>query len=300
MNAVTLPFIDETTFLADVAYIENLWHRTPVGQLDIPIIDVGEGVPLVFVPILEHLEFVYARQVREFSQSRRVILYRRRETRTRPVGLSERAGELRSVLDSLGLECVDLIAHGDAAMVLLEFAICYPQRCRSLTIIAQGSDYQIAPHPLIWLLHELFVRLPVERFLPAWFLRRIVINYIVAHQATSNVDLTCRLKRNLIEEQFRKIALWPFVYKFSVLPIIHYFDIHECLNQLTMPILLINREDDVLAPEPKTRWLAEHLPNCAGYHVISGGERFFMYSQAYVVNQLIEKFLSSRSVESNQ
>jgi pimeloyl-ACP methyl ester carboxylesterase len=299
VNAVTIPSIDETTFHADVAYIEDLWQRTPVGQLDIPIIDVGEGVPLVFVPILEHLEFVYARQVRAFSQSRRVILYRRRETRTRPVGLAERAGELYSVLDSLGLECVDLIAHGDAAMVLLEFAIRYPQRCRSLIIIAQGADYQIAPHPLIWLLHELFVRLPVERFLPAWFLRRIVINYIVAHQATSNFDLTCRLQRNLIEEQFRKIALWPFVYKFSVLPIIHYFDIRERLDQLTMPMLLINREDDALAPEPETRWLAEHLPNCVGYHVISGGERFFMYSQAYVVNQLIEKFLSSRSVDSN-
>ena len=292
MNAVTIPIIEETLFRADVEYIEKLWHRTPVGQLDIPLIDIGEGVPLVFVPILEHLEFVYARQVREFSQSRRVILYRRWEARTRPVGLAERAEELRSVLDSLGLECVDFIAHGDAAMVLFEFAVRYPQRCRSLIIVAQGADYQIAPHPLIWLLHEIFVRLPVEHFLPSWFLRRIVINYIIAHQTSSDIDLTCRLQRSLIEEQFRKIELWPFVYKFSVLPVIHYFDLRDRLDQLTMPILLINRENDVLAPEPKTRWLSEHLPNCAGYHVIAGGERFFLYSQAEMVNQVIEKFLS--------
>lgn len=292
MNTVTIPTIEETTFRADVAYIEQLWRRTSVGQLDIPLIDTGKGAPLVFVPILEHLEFVYARQVRTFSQSRRVILYRRRETRTRPVGLAERAEELRSVLDSLGLECVDFIAHGDAAMVLFEFAVRYPQRCRSLIIIAQGADYQIAPHPLIWLLHEIFVRLPVEHFLPAWFLRRIVINYIVSHQTSADNDLTCGLQRSLIEEQFRKIELWPFVYKFSVLPIIHYFDMRERLDQLTMPILLINREDDILSPESKTRWLSEHLPNCAGYHVIAGGERFFMYSHAHLVNQIIEKFLS--------
>jgi pimeloyl-ACP methyl ester carboxylesterase len=291
VNAVTIPSIDETMFHADVAYIENLWRRSPIGQLDIPVIDIGKGTPLVFVPILEHLEFVYARQIREFSQSRRVILYRRSETRTRNVGLIERVEELRCILDSLGLEYVDLIAHGDAAMVLFEFAIRYPQRCHSLIIIAQGADYQIAPHPLIWLLHGIFVRLPVEHFLPAWFLRRIVINYIVAHQTTSGIDLTCRLQRNLIEEQFHKIALWPFVYKFSVLPIIHYFDVRDRLDQLTMPVLLINREDDVLAPEPKTRWLSEHLPNCAGYHVISGGERFFMYSQARIVNQFIANFL---------
>ena len=298
MSAPTDSYIDASTFHADVEYIETLWRRATVGPLDMPLIDIGEGAPLVFVPILEHLEFVYARQVRAFSQSRRVILYRRRETRTRPVGLVERAAELRSVLDSLGLACVDLVAHGDAAMVLFEFAVRYPQRCRSLIIIAQGADYQIAPHPLIWLLHELFVRLPVEYFLPAWFLRRIVINYIIAHHPTSGTSPTRSLPRHLIEEQFRKIALWPFVYKFSVLPIIHNFDIRKRLDQLTMPILLINRNDDVLAPEPKTRWLAENLPNCAGYHVITGGERFFMYSQADTLNQLVRNFLKDRSAES--
>ncbi len=295
MSAPTIPYIDETTFHADVEYIEKLWRRTPVGQLDIPLIDIGEGEPLVFVPILEHLEFVYARQIRMFSQSRRVILYRRRETRTRPVGLTERAQELCSILDASGLTSVDLIAHGDAAMVLFEFAVRYPQRCRSLIIIAQGADYQIAPHPLIWFLHELFVRLPVEHFLPAWFLRRIVINYIVAHHPVFDTDPICSLQRSLIEEQFRKIALWPFVYKFSVLPIIHNYDMRERLEQLTMPVLLINRGDDVLAPEPETRWLSENLPNCAGYHVIAGGGRFFMYSQAGIVNQLIEKFLTAVS-----
>ncbi len=288
-------FIEETTFHADVQYLESLWRRKPVGALDMPLIDIGAGAPLVFVPILEHLEFVYARQIRTFSQSRRVILYRRHETRTRPIGLVERAGELHSVLDSLELACVDLVAHGDAAMVLFEFAARYPQRCRSLIIVAQGADYQIAPHPLIWLLHELFVRLPVEHFLPAWFLRRIVINYIVARHPASNTSRTSSLPRRLIEEQFRKIALWPFVYKFSVLPVIHNYDMRKRLGQLTMPILLINRADDVLAPEPKTHWLAGNLPNCAGYHIVPGGERFFMYSQAGTVNQIMEKFLMMES-----
>jgi pimeloyl-ACP methyl ester carboxylesterase len=299
VSAPTDSYIDASTFHADVEYIETLWRRTPVGPLDMPLIDIGEGAPLVFIPILEHLEFVYARQIRMFSQSRRIILYRRKETRTRPVGLTERAEELCSILDALGLTSVDLVAHGDAAMVLFEFAVRYPQRCRSLIIIAQGADYQIAPHPLIWLLHELFVRLPVEYLLPAWFLRRIVINYIVAHYPASDTDQTYSLPRGLIEEQFRKIALWPFVYKFSVLPIIHNYDMRERLDQLTMPILLINRSDDVLAPEPKTRWLAENLPCCAGYHVISGGERFFMYSQADTLNQLVRKFLNDRSAKSS-
>ena len=237
-------------------------------------------------------------------------MYRRHETRTQPVGLVERAEELRKMLDALGLESVDLVGHGDAAMVLFEFAARYPQRCRSLIIVAQGADYRIAPHPFIWLLHELFVRLPVEYILPAWFLRRTVINYIVANGPASThlttfpaeanqaqtVSPGSVLPRSLIEEQFRKIASWPFVYKYSVLPVIHYFDMRSRLAALTMPILLINRANDELSPEEKTRWLAGHLPNCAGYHVIAGGERFFMYSQAETVNALIEEFLTSRAI----
>jgi pimeloyl-ACP methyl ester carboxylesterase len=174
-------------------------------------------------------------------------------------------------------------------MVLFEFALRYPERCRSLTIIAQAADYRIAPHPFIWCLHELFVRLPVEHILPAEFLRRTVINYITA-RAKDNTAAQ-RLPRSFIEEQFCKIARWPFVYKFSVLPIIHNFDIRNRLKTLATPILLINRTDDALSPEAKTRWLAEHLPHCLGYHVVPGGERFFMYAQAEHVTSLIEQFL---------
>ena len=289
-------YIDDATFHTDVEYIESLWQHTTIDNLVMPLIDIGAGEPLVFVPILEHLEFVYARQIRALSSSRRVIMYRRQESRKRSVQLVERAEELRHILDSLELQQVDLVGHGDAAMVLFEFATRYPERCRSLIIIAQGADYQIAPHPFIWLLHEVFLRMPVEHFLPASFLRRIVINYIVSNHPASPTQETTSIRmlpRHLIEEQFRKIAHWPFVYKFSVLPIIHYFDMRERLASLTMPVLLINRANDALSPEQKTRWLAENLPDCAGYHVVPGGERFFMYAEAETVNQLLEQFLAS-------
>jgi pimeloyl-ACP methyl ester carboxylesterase len=284
-------WIDDALFHEDVNYLENLWQRLPVGDIDLPLIDLGDKTAdaLVFVPILEHLEFVYVRQMRSLSASRRVILYRRHENRQRAVGLVERAEELRTVLDRLELDQVDLAGHGDAAMVLFEFALRYPERCRSLIIIAQGASYQIPPHPFIWLLHDLFLRLPVEHILPASFLRRTVINYIVTH-AQGNIT-TPALPRHLIEEQFAKIQQWPSIYKFSVLPIIHYFDIRARVQQLTMPILLINRADDPLSPEAGTHWLAEQLPNCAAYSVISGRERFFVYSRAKEVTPLLERFL---------
>ncbi len=285
--------ISAATFRADVQFLEEHWKRMPIADVDLPLIDLGVGDPLVFVPILEHLEFVYARQIRIFSQSRRVILYRRQESRTCFVSLAERAEELRRVLDGLQIASADLVGHGDAAMVLFEFALRYPERCRSLVIVAQAADYRIAPHPFIWLLHELFLRLPIERLVPAALIRRIVIRYITYTESQPLSQDMTELPREFVEEQFSKIALWPAVYRYSVLPVIHNFDIRASLAALTMPILLINRQDDALSPEVKTSWLAEHLPRCVGYHVIPGRERFFLYSEAELVTPLIEEFLTA-------
>lgn len=287
--------IDARLFAADIAYLEGLFRRQIVGNSELPLIDMGRGAPLVLVPILEHLEFVYARQVRFFSQQRRVILYRRHETRLHFTGMGQRVEELRQLLNHLEIARADFLAHGDGAMVLLEFALRYPRRCRSLTIVAQGADYQIKPHPWIWLLHELYLRLPVEYILSPAFLRRTVVDYIMARQSgrksAEERGPLHYLPRELIEGQFKKINAWVAVYKFSVLPVIHHFDIRKRLGGLTMPVLLINRFDDLLAPEARTRWFADHLPNCAGYHLVPGGERFFLYSEAARVNPLIADFL---------
>jgi pimeloyl-ACP methyl ester carboxylesterase len=285
------------TFQADVQFLEESWQRRPVAGVDLPLIDLGTGDPVVFVPILEHLEFVYTRQMRALSASRRVILYRRRESRTHFVSLAERAEELRQVLDSLGIGSADFVAHGDAAMVLFEFALHYPQRCRSLVIVAQAADYRIEPHPFIWWLHELFLRLPVERLVPASIVRRTVVRYVTHCEpllSSQDASLTLtELPGELIDSQFRKIALWPAVYRYSVLPVIHYFDVRAHLAAFTMPILLINRWDDVLSPEAKTAWMARQLPRCV-YHVVPGRGRFFMYSEAEAVTPLIETFLAAQ------
>ena len=47
--ALTGAYIDTSAFHADVQYIESLWQRIPINGIDLPIIDIGQGEPLVFV-----------------------------------------------------------------------------------------------------------------------------------------------------------------------------------------------------------------------------------------------------------
>ncbi|HXZ32889.1 MAG TPA: alpha/beta hydrolase [Terriglobales bacterium] len=296
---IVTPYSAES-FSTDVQFLEASWKRAP--GCDVPVIDFGRGEPLVFVPIHEHLEFVYARQVRAFSGSRRVILYRRQESRTKFVSRSDRVEELREVVDCLAIRSADFVAHGDAAMVLAEFALRYPERCRSVVLVGLGADYRIAPHPLIWILHEIFLRLPIEGLVPTSLLLRTIMRYITHFEAPGQAQAVSRedsavlteIPRALIEGQFRKIAKWPAMYRYSVLPVIHSFDIRGRVAEFEMPILLINRWDDALAPEAKTAWLAHWLPNCV-YHVVPGRGRFFMYSEAQRVNPIIEQFLAAQS-----
>ena len=285
-------WIDAATFHADVEDLESRWQQSVIGTSEVPLIDMGTGDPVIFVPPLEHFEFVYARQLWTLSQERRVILYRRRELRTREIGRDERVAELRTLLDGLSLERADLVGYGDAGIVLLEFALRHPLRCRSLTLIAQGAYYRPAPYPLIRLLQELYMRLPLEHVLPAGVLRQMAVNALTAHSWDNRAAPA--LPRHLIEEQFCKIYQWPLVFKYSVLPLLYHFDVRRYIEMIQTPTLLINRADDPLAPEAGTRWLAEHLPHCAGYHVVPGRERFFAYSQAEIVTPLIETFLMVR------
>lgn len=305
VTAIALPHEPVTQFSAevfhaDVEFIESNWNPKSVDGRALPVLDLGTGDPLIFVPIHEHLEFVYARQIRTFSASRRVILYRRHESRSVFVTLSDRAGELCRVLDALEIESADFVAHGDAAMVLAEFALRYPERCRSLVIVSLGADYRIPPHPFIWMLHEIFLRFPIEKLVPSSILLRSILRYVTHFEprgrAQDQAGGECagatlhEIPRDLIAEQFRKIAFWPALYRYSVLPVIHTYDIRARVSDFRMPILLINRWDDALAPEAKTAWLAQRLPNCV-YHVVPGRGRFFLYSEAERVTPLIEAFL---------
>jgi pimeloyl-ACP methyl ester carboxylesterase len=86
------------------------------------------------------------------------------------------------------------------------------------------------------------------------------------------------------------------VHKFSVAPIEHRHDMYPWAHTLDVPVFLINRDDDKVAPVDEMGRLAELLPRCYGYEVLRDGGRFITYTWAERINELLRRFFDEVAV----
>ena len=80
-----VPMVTDEEFLADERYVQDGFEAAVIEGWKTRVFDRGEGEAIVFVPIIRGLEVVYARQLRAFAETHRVLLYERDEIFARPV-----------------------------------------------------------------------------------------------------------------------------------------------------------------------------------------------------------------------
>jgi pimeloyl-ACP methyl ester carboxylesterase len=268
-------------FLADEKYIHDRFRPATIEGWSTRIFDEGEGKPVVFVPIIRGLEVVYSKQLQEFPKTHRALLYERTESVDRPVYVSARVGEIRKLLDHLDIVRAHVVGLGDAGIPTFNFGREHPDRCLSLTSICLGPRYRVPPYFLNErIINPLTQRLPLERVIPGRLVRAMVI------KATSGG----RLPPHLVAHMVDQIPQQMRVHKFSVLPVTSRHEMRDWAPTLQVPTLLVNRDDDPLAPVEETRELAALLPNCHGVEILPDGGRFLTYSCAEQVNSLLRDF----------
>src|SRR4051812_9090057 len=100
----------------------------------------GDGPALTFVHAgVAHLR-MWDAQVDEFKDRYTVIRYDERgfgQTNTEDVPYSN-FDDLRRLLDHLGVEQTHLVGNSRGGMISLDFALEYPDRVRSLTLVGSG------------------------------------------------------------------------------------------------------------------------------------------------------------------
>lgn len=278
------PIVSDLEFLEDERSVFASYREVNIDGWQTRIIDHGEGEAIFFVPIIGGLEVVYSRQLREFAKTHRVLFYERKESLDKPVYVEERVEELRRVMDHCGVERAHIVGLGDAGVPTFNFGRIYPERALSLTSLCLGPRYRVPPY---WLnegiINPLTERLPIEGLVPNAVIRAMVIKGTYGNG---------RLPAHLIGHMVDHIPEQMRVHKYSVLPVTHHHEMRDWAHTLRVPILLINRDDDPLAPVAEMEELAAQLPNCYGLKVFRDGGRFITYTWAEQVNALLSSFFA--------
>jgi pimeloyl-ACP methyl ester carboxylesterase len=279
------PTVTDEEFLADERYIQDGFEHADVGGWKTRIFDRGQGEAILFVPIIRGLEVVYARQLRAFAPTHRVLLYERDETLDRPVYVESRVEEMRRLLDHLEIERAHVVGLGDAGVPTLSFGRYHPDRSLSLTSINLGPRYRMPPY---WLtekvINPLTVKLPVERVVPGAVIRAWVINKTTGDGA---------LPKHLIRHMVEHIPQPMRVHKYSVMPVTDQHEMRDWAHTLDVPTMLIGRDDDPLAPVAELEELAAQLPRCHGLHVLPDGGRFITYTWGERITGLLREFFAA-------
>jgi len=282
-RATSGPLVSDEQIDADLEYVDAGLKPVRVAGRETMIFDEGNGDPMLFIPILGHVEVIYARQLRDFSRDHRAITYRRPESTTKVVTIADRVTEVRALLDNLGLDAVHIVGRGEGAIVAAEFAYAHPERCRSLAMIALGLQHKVPPTVLTNTLNAALLRLPIDGWLltdDRW--RTKVVKYLSGKDQRLTYDQLMRV--------YRRIPDFIKVCKYSVTPLVHYYDFRSKAASVRTPTVLITTDEDPRATRADLEALAAALPDCRGVHVVPQGGRFVNYIQGDEVNRLLREF----------
>src|ERR671932_475421 len=103
------PLVADEELDADLEHVAAGLRHERVEGWETELFEQGTGDPILFVPILAHVEVIYARQLRDFARDHRVITYRRPESTTAPVSIADRVRELRQLLDHLEIDAAHIV-----------------------------------------------------------------------------------------------------------------------------------------------------------------------------------------------
>jgi pimeloyl-ACP methyl ester carboxylesterase len=277
------PLVSDEQLDADLEYVDAGLHHERIDGWETELFDQGQGEPVLFIPILGHVEVIYARQLRDFSRDHRAITYRRPEATSAPASIADRVREVGQLLDHLGIPAAHIVGRGEGAIVAAELASAHPDRCRSLVMIGLGLQHKVPPVPVTRALNWALLHLPIDgRLITDEGWRKKVVKYL------SGKDQ--RLTHDQLMRVYKRIPDFIRVCKYSVTPLVHYYDLRPKASQLRTPTLLVTTDEDQRATRADLEELAAALPDCRGVHVVPQGGRFVNYVQGDEVNRLIREF----------
>ncbi len=133
---------------------------------------LGQGPPVVLVPMIQELNFVYVPLIVALQTHYTVVIYKPAVRYTRTLHVAERVDELRDILSHLNLGPIHLISWSDTGAVAYRYAHAFPADCLSVVFLGVPDRYRFALP--IGAAMRLLLRWPLPRLIPAPVLRHVL------------------------------------------------------------------------------------------------------------------------------
>ncbi len=194
--------------------------------------------------------------------------------------IERHAGDLRDLLDELGVDRAHMVGTSYGGEVGMIFAYTYPERVRSLTVIAStskaGERMQQSAHGGAYL-----ARNHPERLFDSSARSFYSPEFIEAHPEVMELGRS-------------RLAAAPRSFFDGYAKLCEAFaalDITENLQRIACPTLIVAAEHDTLKPVACSRTMAERIPG-ARLEIIAGSGHAVVVENPQAINETLLGFLS--------
>ena len=245
---------------------------------------LGKGEPIAFLNGVLMTVDSWKLQTREISQSFRCVMHDfRGQLRSakpeKPWTLEDHSHDLKALLDHLGIDRCHIVGTSYGGEVGMIFAATWPERVRSLTVIASVSELGPDTERTVLDWQRAALEAPVSLYrtmLPTTFSQEFAAeNPSLIEQAED------RLKS--CEADFFK-TFSGLIDAFCAL------DITPILSEISCPTLVIAGEKDVLKPPRYSRIIADGIKD-SELLVIPGAGHAVVLEQPELINQKVTGFI---------
>lgn len=270
-------------------FIHDNWKSTDIDDWNTCIFDMGNGEPMLFVPIADSLEVYDSLLLKHFSGKNRVITFRRRENDRKTLYREDRAEDIKRILDYLNIERAHIVSHSSGSIAATTFALKHPQRVISYVWM------NLSPVPAMDMAKWKRILGDMVKYIP---LSDRLVSSLVAASCSGDKRNSLMYKRcleqlNSVKEsgRIKNIKKW---FQRNIWSMADYrWDSKEKLDKLAMPVIVLNSDNDVVNSSRATELLEKNIRNSYGHKIIRGGYHLFQYACSDQVIRYMEEFYSS-------
>jgi pimeloyl-ACP methyl ester carboxylesterase len=237
---------------------------------------IGDGVPIIFVPTIDELNFLYIPQVNCLREQYQCILYEPRLSTIVRISLEDRTRELLLLADTLSIKNAHIIAWSDAGSVAYVLAKTRPEICRSIAFLGLADTYRF-PQPL-HSIAKVLDKLPLAYFIPGKIIAFMLSLFLGGD----------RIPPSFVRKRAQQIHSLTKLFKYSILPCM--LDHRSIYGEVHTPSLVACGDRDALVSVGQARRMAYLVPNAGEAAIIPNGEHMLTYANPIEVNLLLQAF----------